>query len=265
VESGIEEIDEDGTVEVGEASLEPVISSTASIAAIKSEDKKLPADTHLVGESVVSPVESGPTTKAIVSIPDTPAQTISSTKPKGDRWAISAPDVDLTGDWEVMVTDEFKQAYDKYLADLGQPALVRSVAVSIIAMTSEETKQTDNGKSLLIRGKNVRGVWDRTLEASGADIGVDDFETLRVPVMTADSEKVEAESWWEDEGRVHVSWLRGVTKYGGGSFESRRYLEDDGTTYVCETIFHQNDPRKDTANITWRFRRQAKVESEKTQ
>lgn len=179
-----------------------------------------------------------------------------STRPAGDRWAIAAPGIDLSGHWEVIATDEFKHEYDQYLAALGQPLLVRTVAMGIIVQTTEETKQTDNGKSLLIRGRNLRGIWDRTLVASGTDIGYDEYEPLQIPVMTADSEQVEAESWWEEEGTVHVSWLRGVSKYGGGSFESRRYIDDNGDTYVCEGTFHPDDNTKQPLSLTWRFRRQ---------
>jgi hypothetical protein len=178
----------------------------------------------------------------------TSSSRVSDPQPRGSRWAVAAPGVDLSGDWELIVTDDFRKDYDHYLAALGQPLLVRTVALSIIGRTTEETKQADDGKSLLIRGKNVRGVWDRTLVASGADA------PLKIPVMTADSEKVEAESWWEEAGSVHVSWLRGVTKYGGGCFESRRYLDDD--IFVCEGSFHPNDEMKEPSSITWRFRRQ---------
>jgi hypothetical protein len=132
------------------------------------------------------------------------------------------------------------------------------VAVGIIGQTSEETQQTDHGKSLLIRGKNLRGVWDRTLVSSGTDVGIDVYIPLCIPVMTADSEKVEAESWWEEEGTVHVSWLRGVSKYGGGSFESRRYLEDGGDTLVCDSTFYPDDAMKEPNSISWRFRQQRK-------
>lgn len=200
--------------------------------------------------------------------------------PKGKRWATAAPGVDLSGNWELIVNDAFKEEYDLYLADLGQPYLVRSVAVGIIGLTTEETKQMEDGKSLLIRGQNVRGIWDRTLVASGAEVGIDDFKPLRIPVvsssvntlhlflaaahiskiqMTADSEQVEAESWWEEKGRVHVSWLRGVRKYGGGSFESRRYL--DGDEYVCESTFHPDNAEQLPNKICWRFRRQKKPDS----
>ncbi len=180
---------------------------------------------------------------------------LSSIEPRGKRWAVAGAGVDLTGEWELIVTDQFKQDYDRYLNALGQPMLVRSVALGIIALTTEVTKQTDNGKSLLIRGQNVRGTWDRTLVASGTEVGIDEYTPLQIPVMSADSEKVEAESWWENNGRIHVSWLRGVTKYGGGDFESRRFL--DGDVYVCESTFHPKDSSKTLNRIIWRFRRRA--------
>jgi hypothetical protein len=177
------------------------------------------------------------------------------TKPAEDRWAIAGDGVDLSGNWQVVVSEEFKREYDHYLERLGQPALVRTVALGIIGRTTEELSMTD-GKSLLIRGTNIRGIWDRTLVASGSDIGVDEFEPLHVSIMTADSEKVEAESWWELEGTVHVSFLRGISRYhGGGSFESRRYLEDDGEIYVCESTFYFNDTSREPNKLTWRFRK----------
>ena len=183
--------------------------------------------------------------------------------PKGDRWAVAASGVDLTGDWSLIVTDEFKREYDRYLEGLNQPFIVRSVAVGLLSMTTDECIQTDSGRSLLIRGRNVRGIWDRTLIASGTEVGVDDYTPLSVPIMSAESEQVQAESWWEDKGSVHVSWLRGVQLYGGGDFESRRYLEDDGQVYVCESIFHRQgaDKDDDSVKVTWRFRRQPEPSS----
>jgi hypothetical protein len=205
-------------------------------------------------ETAVS--ESAAPTKSQATSPSKEIK--AATTPMGTRWAVAASGIDLTGDWDVIVTDEFRTEYDRYLDNLGQPLLVRTVAVGIIGQTNEETQQTDHGKSLLIRGKNLRGIWDRTLVSSGTDVGIDEYTPLCIPVMTADSEKVEAESWWEDEGTVHVSWLRGVSKYGGGSFESRRYLDDGGDTYVCDSTFHPDDAMKEPNSITWRFRQQRK-------
>ena len=48
---------------------------------------------------------------------------------------------------------------------MGQPALVRSVAVNIVDFTAEDV--VHDGLELTIRGKNLRGSWDRTLITSG--------------------------------------------------------------------------------------------------
>ena len=170
----------------------------------------------------------------------------------GNRWAVSS--VDLSGLWEILVTDEFKQQYDKYLMLLGQPMLVRSVALSIVGLTTEETIQSDNGRVLFIRGRNVRGCWERSLVSSGADEQNSTYEPTFTPIVTADAETVYSESWWEDNGTAHRSWLRGVQKYGGGDFESLRYI--DGDVLVCESTFHPNDSTREKASVTWRFKRQ---------
>jgi len=179
--------------------------------------------------------------------------------PVGDRWAVSHPDVDLSGEWSMIVDEEFKQEYDEYLKQLGQPMIVRSVAVGIIGRTTEETKQLDHGRQLWIRGVNARGVWERTLEASGTcyQRHTHDPETdaTLIPVETADAETVVAESWWENQGTIHRSWLRGGVKYGGGDFESKRYLEQDGKVLVCESTFHPKDKTRSKAQIAWRFLR----------
>ena len=197
-------------------------------------------------------VVSHPTDHATI----TKSSTLSGTMPVGDRWAISADTVDLTGDWELIVTEDFREYYDQYLAKMCQPKLVRSVAVGIVGQTTEKLVQSDQGRSLWVSGKNIRGTWTRTLIASGTDADHETFTPIMAPMVSADSEHVEAESWWEKNGQVHVSWMRGVTKYGGGSFESRRYLENDNSVYVCDSAFHPKDAAKDPIRITWRFRRQ---------
>ena len=211
------------------------------------------ADEEFVGDKSLQTAES-----AIIENAKEPTVEIidgEKKSPKGSRWAVSAPDTDLSGNWKILVTDDFKEKYDQYLKRLGQPSLVRSVAVSIVEMTTEEVIQTDEGRSLCIKGKNLRGIWDRTLIASGSDFdGKVEQEHTRVPLVTADKEKVEAESWWEDNGTVHRSWLRGGKKYGGGDFESKRYLIDDDKL-VCESQFHPQGGDKEKAVIQWIFER----------
>lgn len=179
-------------------------------------------------------------------------------KPKGQRWAVSSADVDMTATWKIIVDDQFKESYDTYLTGLGQPSLVRSIAVSIVELTTEEIIQSNEGREICIKGKNLRGIWERTLLSSGSDYEndhQDDQDHVQVPLITADKETVQAEAWWEEEGTMHVSWLRGGKKYGGGDFESKRYLEDDGNILVCESVFHPRREDKEKPTITWRFQK----------
>ena len=183
--------------------------------------------------------------------------------PSGDRWAISAPGVDLTGKWKIIVTEQFKQRYERFLQSLGQPLIVRGAAVVLIGNTREETKQSDGGRTLYIKGVNAKGIWERTLTSSGSDFdttlvpNVDgSYDHDQVPIESADSERVVAESWWEDGGTVHVSVTKNVKKYGGGAFESKRYLEEDGNVYVCESTFHPDDPDREASFLKWKFLRE---------
>jgi hypothetical protein len=184
--------------------------------------------------------------------------------PSGNRWAISAPEVDLSGKWKLIITEQFKEDYDEFLKALGQPLIVRGAALLIVGNTREETKQRDGGREVYIKGINAKGVWERTLKSSGSD-----FDTTMLPnadgsynhtlvkILTADSEKVDATSWWENDGTVHVSWTQGVNRYGGGSFESRRYLENNGDVYVCKSIFRRdNKADGPDPTLTWKFLRE---------
>ena len=180
-------------------------------------------------------------------------------KPVGERWAVAAPGVDLSGDWSLIISDDFKKDYDEYLKQLGQPFLVRSVALTLIGVTKEYTEQKEEGRTLFIRGTNARGIWERTLVTSGADRVNDQFTPLHVPIDTADDERVDAESWWEEDGTVHRSWMRGLKKYGGGDFESKRYLDEGGKILVCESIFHPNEKDRKDVTVTWRFLRNGEM------
>lgn len=184
--------------------------------------------------------------------------------PSGDRWAISSPTVDLSGKWKLIITEKFKTDYEGFLQSLGQPLIVRGAAVVLIGNTREETRQSDGGRSLYIKGVNAKGIWERTLTSSGSDFDTmmkpnadGSYTHIQVPIVTADSEKVVAESWWVEDGTTHMSWTYGVTRYGGGSFESKRYLENDGNVYVCESTFHPNDSvGRGASYLKWKFLRE---------
>jgi len=153
----------------------------------------------------------------------TPATTTTTSTPSAapeERQATAS--VDFTGNWTLLVDDSFKSEYDSYLRKLGQPMLVRTVAMTVIGSTKEEAIQSEGGKQLFIRGMNVRGSWERTLEASESDAVEEEGSMHAVeghvlkPMVTADEEEVEVASWWEDGGKVHRSWVVGGKKYGGG-------------------------------------------------
>lgn len=167
-----------------------------------------------------------------------------------DRSAIASKNTDLSGEWTLINSDEFRNTYDYYLTLLGQPAFVRSVATSIVGLTTEIIEQTEQGRVLSIKGTNVRGLWERTLTASDAESAVIG------EVKTVEGDVVSAESWWVDNGTVHRTWMRGYTRFGGGDFESSRYIDSDGCL-VCETTFHPNDSNRKKPKLVWRFQRKS--------
>ena len=196
--------------------------------------------------------------------------------------------MDLGGTWHLLVDDAFLAEYDAYLRRLGQPALVRAVARTVIGSTREVATQAEGGRVLALRGTNVRGAWERVLEASTRDEAVAAGEKeedgavsaagaraaaghARTPLTTADGERVSTAAWWEDAGRVHVSWVLGGARYGGGDFESRRSLTDGGNLLACESAFHprtRNRPGREEgprgpgpgpARVTWRFLREGAI------
>lgn len=170
------------------------------------------------------------------------------------RWAIAREDFDLSGEWHLVVDDDFLKKYDSYLSALGQPALVRSVACSIVRFTKEEYSQSDHGRVIRIKGTNPRGIWTRDLVSSGACSSETSFEKIITTIKTADGEDVSCEAWWGHDRKTHKSWMRGGKKWGGGDFESTRYLDDDGYL-LCESVFHPSDPTREKSHITWKFKK----------
>jgi len=71
----------------------------------------------------------------------------------------------------------------------------------------------------------------------------DDYMHTKSKIKTADGEYVDAEAWWEENGTKHRSFLRRSTKYGGGDFESVRYLMEGSTNneLICKSTFHPTD------------------------
>lgn len=228
--------------------------TTATTAAMRTSKSKVstPTITAEIATSaeeqkieIVEPVIPAVEVVDLATSPDDVAAT--TTTPSGSRWSVSSRCTDLSGTWSLIADDAFKVEYDTYLSSLGQPAIVRSVACTCVGFTKEEYRQTDEGKELTIIGTNPRGKWERVLLSS------EESGRIETPVQTADSETVMAEAWWEEQGAKHKSWMRGGKKWGGGDFESTRYLEDG--MLVCDTVFHPTDEFREKSRISWRFRK----------
>jgi hypothetical protein len=175
--------------------------------------------------------------------------------PVGSRWAISNNTTNLSGKWKPIITSAFKKEYDQYLSNCSQPFVFRNLCLNFVGLTREEIKQ--QGRELRIKGTNPVGVWERTLVSSGSDSYNEEYEPINSTFKDPDDETVYVESWWQDEGTVHKSWLRGKPRVCGGHFESTRYLEDEDIL-VCESVFHPNGAPKrfSPAVVKWRFRRE---------
>ncbi|GMH70195.1 hypothetical protein TL16_g05347 [Triparma laevis f. inornata] len=197
-----------------------------------------------VAEEDITPVEIFDVETETKAVADSTADgaSVEVTPPKQQQ--ASPTSQVFSGAWKLIASEEFKKQYDAYLNNLGQPKLVRGVALSLVQFTSEVTEHDVESGGLRVTGKNPKGVWDRVLELTGEDAS-------GVPVLTADSETVDAISYWE--GETHVSVLKGSKKYGGGDFSSRRSME--GEVYVCESVFIPNDFSQPKAEITWKFER----------
>ena len=178
------------------------------------------------------------------------------TSPMGERWAICDPSVDLSGSYVLKVDDEFYQEYEEYLSGLGIGYFIRKVALQVINQTAERIEQSKDGKKMRIIGTNPKGEWDRTFISSGSDynrtVGKDSTPD-QIEMKLANGEDVYGEAWWEDNGTVHRSFLRGGgASYGGGDFESKRYFDENGV-YICESLFHPIESEKKTLAVTWKF------------
>lgn len=198
--------------------------------------------------AMVAPSFSSPPTDDIT--------TLTITIPRGLRWAISNSSVDLSGSWVLAVSPEWKDEYDLYLQSLGINMFVRKIALSVIHRTKEETIQIENGLELKIISVNPKGKWERTLISSGSSLENDEYEPLVHQIKNANGDDCEAESWWEDQGKVHHSWMRGGPS---GDYQSIRYLENNGNFYICESYFYKRKSdlvsSKPTGKVVWRFER----------
>jgi len=182
------------------------------------------------------------------------------TLPTNTRSKTCAHHTDLSGSWTLVIADNFLLEYDNYLTALGINYFVRKVALQVIYQTTEVIEQSsEGGTELRIIGSNPKGVWDRTLIASnGVKVENNDgdkFTHERFQTTTAEGEDIMSEAWWEEGGTVHRSiLLDAASKYGGGDFESKRFLDAEDN-YICVSTFHPQTEGMKPVSITWKYSR----------
>jgi hypothetical protein len=148
--------------------------------------------------------------------------------PAGPRWAVSHPDIDLSGTWKPTITADFLQQYDEYLTNCGTSYFFRQLCLKCCGMTRETITQLDRGRRLELDGQTPAGSWKRCLISSGAEPSQqNDYQVEYAEFLDPDKEMVQVEAWWEDQGRVHRSILRNKPTVQGGEFETLRYLMSD--------------------------------------
>lgn len=216
-------------------------------------------------KSVSELVEDGQTLEEVTIVNSTalsPVMIPQQKFPTTQRWAVAANTTDLSGTWKPIITPTFRQEYDNYLIHCGEGILFRRAMMGAIGFSREVIEQLDGGRELAITGTTPIGSWKRILIASGHSPNEDSRESLFEPVFSSfqdpDGDRVTVESWWEDEGHKHKSWLRGKPRVLGGVFETTRYLENGSNSLICESIFHPppgHDDRFEEARVEWKFER----------
>lgn len=237
------------------------------------EDKEDPTD-----DSVTSKTTKSLRSERHVLDDEAEAANSNNKLPKGPRWAIAAPHVDLSGTWKPIITPAFRQEYDRYLKNCGEGIWFRKTLLAAIGFggTREEYKQLDQGRSLIITGITPVTQWKRTLVASGTTKSSshegnenkdDDYQPVYTSFCDPDGDMVQVEAWWEDQGTVHTSILRNKPRVLGGMFESKRYLDpnSNGHILICQSTFYPSETHGNyTAasshkfhkdQVTWEFER----------
>jgi hypothetical protein len=167
-----------------------------------------------------------------------------------NRWETAANTTNLSGKWKPIITEEFKQQYDDYLINCSQSFLFRKVVAGGIQFTREVIEQKEQGRLLTITATNPAANWNRTLVSSSSsedDPAAAASTTTTITITDPDGDLVQVEAWWQDNGTVHKSWLRGKPRVLGGEFETTRFLRGDDVL-VCESKFHPNNNTNSKSN-----------------
>ena len=181
-----------------------------------------------------------------------PASTGAATTSTTARSALPATDVDLSGIWKPIITPQFIRDYDRYLQHCGEGLFFRKALLAAMGLAHEVYQQ--EGTQLSITSKSAVTSWQRVL-VSSSDASDPVISWFRDP----DGDTVHVEAWWQADGTVHTSRLRGKPRVHGGTFVSQRYLESPDVL-ICESTFH---PAADAGlrfhpdHVVWRFQRQS--------
>lgn len=209
--------------------------------------------THIIQPSVQIETEETPSNNETMQLEEVKEQVIAPSLDEiitNSRQSKAANNVDLSGSWKPIVTEEFKKEYDSFLANCSQSFMFRKVVVNGIGYQTEIIRQLNNGVDLEIIATNPAGNWNRTLVAS------DELQPLNATITDPDGDRVQVEAWWEENGTKHKSLLRGKPRVQGGVFETVRYLESDNVL-VCESGFHPtpSSMKFKYGFVSWKFQR----------
>jgi len=175
------------------------------------------------------------------------------------RRVVSASTTDLTGEWTPLVTSAFKSSLDAFLTASGQSYWIRKAVIGSLHMQREVIQQRNHGRDLQIVSIHPLGQWNRTLRTSafGKDNMRGSTESVYYTILEPDGNEAQVKAWWEGQGTVHKSRLRGSSRViEGGEFEASRYLEDENIL-VCESTFHPPEHEGLPISLTWRFEKVA--------
>lgn len=225
-------------------------------------------------------VEKASTTvEKITSSSSSTGQSTQTDLPKGSRWAVAHPNVDLSGTWKPIITADFLKQYDEYLANCGASYFFRQLCLKFCSTTRETITQAQDGRILELNGQTPAGSWKRSIISSGAESSSsNEYDVQYAEFLDPDKELVQVEAWWEEQGSIHKSILRNKPTVRGGEFETLRYLNnntkggndattvsDDSnslkqTTLVTESIFRPGassgkDSKFKPTYIRWEYTR----------
>jgi hypothetical protein len=103
---------EDLLAQEQEATAEAQIDIVEKVEAVQTKDAAMATEEQMFAELDKSGASDSDVMSGMTAAPKQTAQPALTGMPVGDRWAIASPGVNLSGEWKLIVTDEFKNHYD---------------------------------------------------------------------------------------------------------------------------------------------------------